>query len=82
MITAIKDATVVNNVTLEEKKTKMPGIRKMPNTKFEAQPLSKNAKFEEFDQKMPKWQPCYLDMSPTFLSLIETMGTSAYPANT
>ena len=32
----------------------MPETRKMPNAKFQCQPLSKNAKFEEFDTKNAK----------------------------
>ena len=32
----------------------MPETRKMPNAKFPCQPLSKNAKFEEFGTKNAK----------------------------
>ena len=32
----------------------MPETRKMPNAKFSCQPLSKNAKFEEFGTKNAK----------------------------
>ena len=32
----------------------MPETRKMPNAKFKCQPLSKNAKFEEFGTKNAK----------------------------
>ena len=32
----------------------MPDMRKMPNAKFRCQPLSKNARFEEFGTKNAK----------------------------